>query len=81
VSYRRKPTRPPRQIEQDERDQLKAELERLARRNHDLLKIVSEKEHAIDLLTDQKLRLAMELRNARGHIAFLQGQELYCSFS
>ena len=74
MRYRRKPTRPPRQSELTELDSLRTEIRRLIIRNYGLLQVVREKDHTIDLLMDQKLRLAHELSGARGHIAFLQGQ-------
>lgn len=78
MAYRRKPTRPPRQVENDERDQLKAELARLQARNRELMQTLTQKELENDLLLEHKARLGHELSGARGHIAFLQGQmEVY----
>lgn len=84
-AYRRKPTRPPRQIELTvaaiERDGLQVELDKLRRqtrgvlsRNMELESIVRIRDLEVTKLLDDKIRLARELQASQRHLAFLRGE-------
>lgn len=87
VSYRRKPTRSPRIVEQTaamrEVDELRLALEKFAARNRELThqnlqlsqKVIING-YEVEKLLHDKVALAMELRKARFEIQFLKGRGL-----
>ncbi len=77
--YRRKPTRPPREVAQtaamEARDQIRAKVQRMESEMGELNQRVLVADLEVEKLLHEKILLALELREARGRIDLLEGRK------